>query len=133
MVKKALVERLAPVESPEDVIWDAMAARISFRELSASLRNSDCLYEKARFNDEAKFGLLRNAVMEHLEVAQFAIYWGAKTYKALLDAILNFWSGRCAFQAAANSLSNSRYKTSESSQSLYDPRGQVGSKKVMMP
>ena len=81
--KKALVERFAPVESPEHVIRDAMAARLSFRDLSGSLRKADRLYEKAGFNDEARFGLLRNAVVEHLELAQFAIYRGAKTYKAL--------------------------------------------------
>ena len=114
------------------MIRDAMAARLSFGDLSVHLRNSDRLYEKAGFNDEAKFGLLRNAVMEHLELAQFAIYRGAKTYKALFDAIMDFWSGRCAFQAAANSLSNSRYNASESAQSMYEPRGQVGSKKVVM-
>ena len=68
-VKKALVERFAPVESPEDVIRDAMAARLSFGDLSGSLHKADRLYEKAGFNDEAKFRLIRNAVMEHLELA----------------------------------------------------------------
>ena len=131
-VKKALVERFAPVESPEDVIRDAMTGRLSFGDLSGSLRNSDRLDEKAGFNDEAKLGLLRNAVMEHLELAQFAIYRGAKTYKDLFDAIMDFWYGRCAFQAAANSFSNSRYNVLESSHGVYEPRGQARSKKVMM-
>lgn len=85
-----------------------MAALLSFGELNGSLLPSlDRLYEKAGFNDEAKFGLLRNAVMEHLELAHFAIYRGAKKYKALLDTIIDFWSGRSSFKAAANSLSNS--------------------------
>ena len=70
-VKKALVELFAPVESPEDVIRDAPR---SFGDPSGSLRNADRLYEKAGFNDEAKFGLLCNAVMEQLYLAQFAIY-----------------------------------------------------------
>ena len=47
----------------------------------------------------------------------------------LFDAIMDFWSGRCAFQAAANSLSNSRYNVLESSHGVYEPRGQLGSKK----
>ena len=89
-VKKALVERFGPVGSPEDVIRYAMAARLSFGDLSGSLRNSERLYEKAGFNDEAKFGLLRNVVMEHLELAQFVIYRGAKTYNDLFDAIMDF-------------------------------------------
>ena len=131
-VKKALVERFVPVESLEDVIWEAMDARISFRDLSGSLRNSGRLYEKAGFNDEPKFGLICNAVMKHFELAQFAIYRGAMTYKTLFDAIMDFWPGRCAFQAAANSMSNSRYNALESSRGVHEPRGQVGSKKVMM-
>ena len=94
-VKKASVARFAPVEPPEDVIRDAMAARLSFRDLSGSLRNADRLYEKEGFNDEAKFRLLHNAVMIHLELARCAIYRGAKTYKALFDARgLLVWSLR---------------------------------------
>ena len=73
-VKKALMERFAPIESPEDVIRDAMAARLSFGDLSGSLGHAASLYEKAEFNDEVKFGLLRNAVMEHLDLSQFSIY-----------------------------------------------------------
>ena len=46
--------------------------------------------------------------------------------------IMDFWSGRCAFQAAANPLNNTRYNALESWQGMYEPRGQVGSKKVMM-
>ena len=114
------------------MILDAMDARLSFGDLSGSLRNEDSLYERVGFIDEAKFGLLRNAVMVYLELAQFALYRGAKTYKALLYAIMDFWSGHCAFQAAAKSLSNSRYKWLESWQGMYEPRGQVGLKNVMM-
>ena len=94
-VKRALVERFASVESLEDVIRDAMAARISFGDLIWSLRNADRLYEKAGFNEEARLGLLRNAVMEHLELAQVAIYRGAETYRDLFDAPgLLVWSLR---------------------------------------
>ena len=42
------------------------------------------------------------------------------------------WYGHCPFRAAANSLSNYRYNASESLQGMYEPKGQVGSKKVMM-
>ena len=131
-VKKALFERFAPIESPGDVIGDAMAARLPFGDFSGSLQNADRLYEKEEFKDESQSGLLRNAVMEHLELAQFAIYRGAKNYMDLFDAIIDFWSGHCAFQAAANSLSNSRYNALESSQGMYESRGPVGSKKIMM-
>ena len=109
-----------------------MVARLASRDLSGSLRNSYRLYEKAAFNDKSKFGVLRNAVMEHLELAQFSIYRSAKTYKDLFDAIMDFSSGLCAFQAAANSLSNSRYNALDSWQGMYKARGQVRSKKIMI-
>ena len=94
--------------------------------------NADRLYVRAGLNDEAMFGLLPNAVMEHIELAQFAIYGGAKTYKGLFDAMMDLWYGRCAFKAAATSLSNSRYNALEPSQGMYEPKGQAGSKKVIM-
>ena len=109
-----------------------MAARLSFGNPGGSFRNAYRLYEKTGFNYEAKLGLLRNAVMEYLALVQFALHGGAKTYKDLFDATMDFWSSRCAFQAAANFLSNSRYNALESSHGVYEPRGQVGLKIVMM-
>lgn len=38
------------------------------------------LFDKANFNDEAKFGLLRSAMVQHLDLAQFAIYRDAKKH-----------------------------------------------------
>ena len=72
-----MIERFAPFESPEDVIRDAMAARLSFGDLSGSPRHAAHLYEKAGFNDEAKFGLLCNAVMVHLELAHLGYFLSA--------------------------------------------------------
>ena len=109
-----------------------MAALLSFGDLNGSLRNLDRLYEKAGFNDEAKFGILCNAVIEHLELAQFAICSFAKTYKALFDMIMSFWFSHCAFQAAAGSLRNSSYHASENAQGMYEPRSKVESKTVIV-
>lgn len=74
-----------------------MASRLTFGDLNGSLGGLTRLHGKAGFNDEAKFELLRNAVMEHLELAQVAIYRRAKTSKDLFRAIMDFWSGFCAF------------------------------------
>ena len=53
-VKNALVERFASFESPQDVIRDAMVARLLVGDLSGSLSDSDCLNEKAGLKDEGK-------------------------------------------------------------------------------
>ena len=65
------------------------------------LREMDRLYEKANFNEEEKFGLLRSAVMEHLDLAQFAIHRGSTSYGDLKNSIKVFSNGRMAFHSSA--------------------------------
>lgn len=43
----------------------------------------DNLLQKARFNAKAKFGSLRKAVMEYVDLAQFVIFRGAEDYDEL--------------------------------------------------
>lgn len=71
-------------------------------------------------------------MIDHVELAQFVFYRGAKIYKTLFNAIIDFWSGRGDFEVAANFFSSSRYIASEIFQGRYGPRDQVGSKKVIM-
>ena len=73
-VKRALSDRFTETPKPEENIQKAMSCRQDGRNLLASMDEIDKLYKKAGFNDEAKHGLLRNAAMAHLDVAQFAIY-----------------------------------------------------------
>lgn len=54
---------------PEEIISRAIAARLHPAELFSFLMGMESLFEKAGFNKEAKFGLLRNAVMEHMYLA----------------------------------------------------------------
>lgn len=110
-----------------------MAACLSFRDLNEFLRDLQSLYEKTGFNDEAKFGLLRNSVMEQLKLAQFAIFRDYKTHKTLFDAIMDVWSSRSTFQVAAMSFSSSGYIESESFQDIYGPKDKAGSEGVEAP
>lgn len=101
VVKKALVQRFFPVESFGDQIRDAVIFLLSCRYIIGSLRNLDRPNGKEGFYEEAKFGLIRNAVMLPLELAQWAVYSELKTYKNLYCASMNVSYGFCAFQAAA--------------------------------
>ena len=56
----------------------------------------DSCFDKARFNTEAKFGLLHKAFMGHGAVAQFAVYSGSTTYHELKKTVKYFVSGRKA-------------------------------------
>ena len=99
-VKKALADRFLVTARPEENIQKAMSCRQNAGSLLTSMDGMDKLYSKAGFNDEAKYGLLRNAVMEHLDVAQFAIYRSRKTYEGLKITVKDFSPGRDAFKAA---------------------------------
>ena len=101
MVKDALMEHFKPQLQPDDHICQGMAAKLKNEDLLGSLREMDRLYEKANFNEEAKFGLLRSAVMEHLDLAQFAIYRGSTSFRDLKKSIKDFWNGRMAFHSSA--------------------------------
>ena len=101
-VKKALHGRFGSVPKPEENIWLAVASRFDGNDLLASLHEMDPRFEKASFNTEAKFGLLRSAVMEHVDVSQFVLYKSPTTYEGLKKAVKDFVTGRKAFLAARN-------------------------------
>ena len=75
------------------------------QDLLVSLRNLDRLYERAGFNDAAKFGVLRNAVVRHPDLAQFAAYRGALTYDALHTAVQDYATSKVTFGQTSHSYS----------------------------
>ena len=87
-------------QRPEENTQKDMSCRLDFENVLASMNDIDKLYKKAGFNDEAKYGLPRNAVMAHLDVAQFAIYRSPTTYEKLMRTVKDFAAGRDAFKAA---------------------------------
>ena len=52
-------------EQADDIIRRAMACRCDSKDLLGSLRTMERLSDKAGFNDAAKFGMLRSAVMDY--------------------------------------------------------------------
>ena len=99
-VKKALLDRFESVPGPEETIRLAAASKLDADDLLGSLNEIDRRFDKAAFNAEAKFGLLRNAVMEHREVSQFVLYRAPTSYVELKKAVKDFVAGRKAFLAA---------------------------------
>ena len=72
-VKMAMMDRFESVTGPEEHIRRAVSSRLNQRDLLGPLNEVDRCFNKAAINAEAKFGLLRNAVMEHADVAQFVL------------------------------------------------------------
>lgn len=98
-VRKALLDRFQTVEKPEDNIRVAVASRLDHSDLSGSLNEMEGCFDKASFNAEAKFGQLRNAVMAHVDLAQFVLYRAPTSYETLNRSVEDFLEGREAFLA----------------------------------
>ena len=100
IVKKAFFDQYETKEDPAEVIRQAMDASLSAEDLAKTVNMADELYNKAGFNDEAKFGMLRSAVMRIPDLAAFAVYRSAKDYEELKTVIRDFESGLRAFRSA---------------------------------
>ena len=107
-----------------------MTCRLDSKDLLGSLRTMERLFDEAGFNDAAKFGMLRSAVMDHLYLAQFAIYRGANSYDDLERAVKDFWVGLQAFQSSAVYAS---YAAGGLSTDWFRDMGIVPAKKVLLP
>lgn len=100
-VKKAFLEKFFKKEEPQDVICEATDAVLDPNDLLLSMNRLDSVYSRAGFNDEAKFGFLRVAVMKIPAVATFAMYRGVSSYMDLKKAVKDFDSGMRAFHAVS--------------------------------
>ena len=78
----------------------ALEGRADEQNLEASLVGMERTFNKANFNDKTRFGLLRNVVMGHLDLAQFSMYRSPNSYSELKKAVTDIAAGRNAFWAA---------------------------------
>ena len=101
-VKKSFIERFGKSEAPEESIQLAIAASLDPSNLRSSLTGMDSLFQKAGFDDNAKFGLMRRAVMEHAEIAQYVMFRNPRTYSSLKESIDSFSSARETFCIGRN-------------------------------
>lgn len=87
--KDATVERVYTDLEPQDHIKHAMSILFSADDHKLSLQEMDREFSKAKCNEEAKFGLLRNAVASFPELAQLVIFRGAGDYRSVMKAVIN--------------------------------------------
>ena len=69
-----MIDGFESVTGPEEHLRRAVSSRLNQGDLLGSLTEMDRCFDKEAFNAEAKFGLLRNAVIEHADVAQIVLY-----------------------------------------------------------
>lgn len=80
VVKNAMFERYVEKVNVEEVLKPSINARLSDRNLNESLRDMERFFEKAKFNEESKLGMLRSALMQQPKLAEFAISRGVTTF-----------------------------------------------------
>lgn len=102
VVKKAFIEEFQDEEEQQDVIRKATEAKLDEQELLGSLMNMEKLFDHAKFDESAKFGFLRMAVMKLPQLATFAMYRAAADFESLKKAIKDFDNGRKAYDASAS-------------------------------
>ena len=107
-VKAAIIKEFDKPQSPEDDIHKAMELKIEPSNLLQSVKDMDRAFDKAGFNDTAKFGLLRKALVEFPEILQFVIYRGASDYTHLLKIIKEYDASRKTFFHQLGSSSSDR-------------------------
>lgn len=89
-MRNALLEEFGGLEEPKDIIHAATAARVHPDGLLNSLRRMEPLFEKTDFNQEAKFGVLRNAAMLIPELSQLAVYRECNRHRNLEEGCAGF-------------------------------------------
>ena len=104
--RASLIGRFAVEERPEKDFQRAITGRLDEQNYELSLVGMDRTFNKAGFNDEAKFCLLHNADMEHRDLAQLAMYRSPTVYSDLENAVTDFAASQNAFRAACPSQSS---------------------------
>lgn len=98
MVKEAIIEMFEVQEEPEELIRKAMVFTFDPENLTSSIQAMQSLFSKTKFNERAKFGLLRNSAMKVKELSVFTIYRSPKTYGDRKTVIRDYKSCTKAFR-----------------------------------
>ena len=96
-VKQVFIEKFAKPTNILDEIHQALDSTIDPSELMASMEQIDRLFEKAKFDERAKFGLLRQKLAPYSEILAFVVFRGARSYSALKNLLKEYYISCCTF------------------------------------
>lgn len=73
IVNQNFMERFEEHELPEYIIRLSLAARRNIKNFMGSLKEMDCLFEKASFDEDATLGVLRKAAFNNSGLVGFCL------------------------------------------------------------
>lgn len=74
-----------------------MTARLIPDDLLVSFREMDREFQKSKFKDEAKFGLIGNSIMQNTYLAQSVTFLRASDFFTSMQAVMDYHKGKTAF------------------------------------
>lgn len=78
--KRTILDALETVADYQRDIQFSVEANLTANDLPGSLTVMRSLYEKVGFNEQAKYGMMRNEMMAHTELSQFCLIRNVKYF-----------------------------------------------------
>ena len=89
-VKRLMLEKFAPKKASAVLMKEAVNLKYTTGDIKSFVEDADRLYKEAKFNEEAKLGLFRDAIKGNPVLLQFAMLRGATSYEEVKQACLEF-------------------------------------------
>ena len=73
-VKRVMFEKFSVRKTESEIMKEAISLEYNCVDIQASPIRADKLYSQAKFNDQAKFGLLRDSLKSDQMLLQFVLF-----------------------------------------------------------
>ena len=89
-VKGVISEKFSVGKTESEIMKEAISLEHDGDDSQTFLTRADVLYSQAKFNEQAKFGLLRDSLKSELILLQFVLFRGAKSYNEINHACIEY-------------------------------------------
>ena len=89
-VKDAMLKKFSTQKSEAEVMRDAISLMYDGGDIQVFLTKAEKIYNQAKFNAQAKYGLLREALKGDSNLLQFVLFRGAKNYDEVKKYCLDY-------------------------------------------
>ena len=105
-VKSALLEKFSTKKTEAEVMEEAVNLVCKGGDVKEFFVKASKLYKEAKFNDQAKFGLIREAIKSDQGMLQFVFLRKADTYEKVRETCLEYADNRKVFVSQGEQITN---------------------------